>query len=185
MTKLGEVYFIAGEITIEMEQWLERQTGKHSQLRFKKEDQVRLLKFRTWSMRYKISIAEILDITVPLLKEHLKHIVQRYGIGVPIKVLTGPGALSMLRSALERKYPGDEHLLAWREAERDRQLRAERIEKLDGLPLKPKLHAPMSGETLEEYIDNYSQLAINKRREERRAASQRWRRRKSYRGNPW
>ena len=185
MDKLQEVYFIAAEIIIQMEEWMKRRDKKRTRLTYKKADQPRLLRLRTWSMRHHLPITEILDLLVPVLKERILY-KSKYGFEIPVKVLTGAAAGRILRYEIAKRYDGNEHILAWREMERERQLRAERIEELEGIPLKPRLHEAMpENETVSEYVDHYTQSVMQNRQRERQAAGERWRRRKKYRNSPW
>jgi len=184
MDKLGEVFFIAGEIIILMEDWMKRRDKKRTVLRFKKDDKVRLLKLRTWSLRYHVSITEILDMIVPPLLEQVRY--KSYGFGMPIRVLTGKSARRILSYQIDKRYPGQENLLVWKEAEREKQLRDEKLEELEGIPLKAKVHAALvDADSVEDYMDKYTDQIMQKREMERKAVSQKWRRRKRYRGNPW
>lgn len=183
--RLAEVYFIAGEIAIQMEDWMRKRDGYRTKLRFTKEDKVRLLRLRTWAMRHKIPIAEILDLVMPVLTERSKW-KKKYGFDITIRVLTGQASKKVLNFQLNKRYPGGENLAIWNEQEREIQLFAEKAEVLEGIPVKPKLTPVIrEDEDMEEYMVRYTKSVEAARESERRATSQKWRRRKNYRGNPW
>lgn len=111
---------------------------------------------------------------------------KKYGFDLTIKVLTGHAARKMLHFQISKAYPDDEHIHIWREHERQYQLQQEKIEAMEGIPLKPRLYAlKRADETVDEFIERYSRDAAKDRDFFRKAAAQKWRRRMRYRGNPW
>lgn len=182
---LSEVYFLAGEIAIQMEAWMKKRDGYRTKLRFKPEDKVRLLRLKTWSMRHHISIAEILDMVMPVLTERSKW-KKKYGFDITVRVLTGAASKKVLNFQLNKRYPAGENRAIWQEQEREAQLYAEKIDALEGMEVKPNLTPVIrADETTEEYMERYTKSVERARAIERKAVSQKWRRRKNYRNNPW
>ena len=81
----------------------------HMHLRYKPVDFYRLLKLRTWSIRYYTTPLEILELTVPVLRTQMARQKRTYGLGVNIATLTGRSAERILCEELAKKYPSGEN----------------------------------------------------------------------------
>ena len=164
---------------------MRKRDGYRTRLRFTKEDRVRLLRLRTWSMRHHISIAEILDMVMPVLTERSKW-KKKYGFDITIRVLTGNASKKVLNFQLTKIYPSGENIAIWKEQEREAQLLAEKVDAMEGIPVQPRLTPVMRpDEDTDDYMKRYTKSVEAARSDERKAVSQRWRQRKNYRNNPW
>ena len=190
MTPRRQLLFAGHKVAVEIQAWL-RANGQHKVVynitHFKLADQLRLLRFRTWSLVYKVDIGEILDIVVPVLRSyHSSYRPTGRGLGMTLGTLTGKMAEDVLRKELERRYPQNENVEVWREEERDRQLYAERMEELDGAAPRETVRGTMQDAALDPgYVDRYAKVVLAARERLRKEQDARWRTRKSYRGNPW
>jgi hypothetical protein len=142
---------------------------------------------KVWSYRYHVSVPEILSLVLPYLRKTINTNKKRYGLGVTIAALTGAGAEKILCEALFQKYPTDEHVSVWREAERMRQLEAEAREERGGLEQK-HISGPVSlleADSAEKFLESYSKRIITRRDRLRAAYSDPERKKLHYRSNPW
>jgi hypothetical protein len=176
---------IANEIAAALERWVERKEKRSVRLCFKKSDQLSLLKLRTWSFRYHLSIVDILDMILPVLRGQVKVKKKTYGLGVAVRSLVGPGAERVLVEEIKRRYPNGEHIAMWREQERERQLEAERLLESDGLVPREYTENLVTADSTEKFVTEYTRRTLAKRADNRSNRANRSRRRKKYRGNPW
>lgn len=184
--EVAELWKRANELVAELETWIASHDGRSLRLSVSEDDQVRLLKLRTWMFRYHLPVNEILDILIPLLRDRVKRKKISHRLGVAIRTLTGHGAEEMLVVELNRKYPGGEHVHAWKEAERERQLEVEQLEMSDGMPEKQmKLFNILDYPSTNAYLDDYRARIEAKRKLVSSESVPVWRKRKNYRGNPW
>src|SRR5678809_225253 len=110
MNQLAQLWVSTNQIIGELDEWVLRTDGKEVRLRFKKIDQVRLLKLRVWSFRYQMEISDILDLIMPILRAQMHYKKKRYGLGVSIRSLTGKGAERILTQELKRHDPEGDHI---------------------------------------------------------------------------
>lgn len=174
------------QIHRELVKWLEEREGHHSYATYKPVDLARLLKLKVWSLRYYTSVPEILDLVVPVLRYMVRTKHKRYGLGLSLAMLTGIGAEHILEQELKKKYPDGENIAFWKECQRDRQLRVEEQEELDGL--EPRQYIPrgiLECESVEDFAHKYEARLLKQREEWQRAVRQKWRKRKKYRNSPW
>jgi hypothetical protein len=179
----------AAEIQSMIELWLRVRDGQDVPLRYSREDQVRLLKYRTWMFRYLLSVQEILDMTIPVLRgiawrRQVKK-KRRRGLGISVTTLTGIGTERILKEQLQKAYPDAEHVSVWRERERDRQMAVERREKLGGMPeaMEKRLKI-IDYETPEAFVQHYERRLQRARQDEMEAVNPK-RRKRYYRWNPF
>lgn len=182
------VWSTAQEVVADIEHWLRVYENKTLFIRFKQADLLRLTRLKVWSYRYRISVSEILSLILPYLRKTLRtETKKRYGLGVTIAALTGSGAEKILIEAIRQKYPSDEHIAEWREAERTRQLEAEAREERGGLEQK-HISGPISlleADSAEKFLQSYSKRIITRRDRLRAAYSDPERKKLPYRSNPW
>ena len=179
------------EIVDRMEMWLRMRDGVDVPLHemYSRQEQLMLLKYRTWMLRYNLSIQEILDLTVPVLRQmaRIRHIkTKKYrGMGLTVKTLIGDGAERILREEIDRTYPDGEHITIWRELERDRQLAREHEEKIGGLPEVAEKGLRLADcATPEAFVQRYERR-LKRMRQEEMAAVDAKRRKRKYRWSPW
>lgn len=186
MTELTKLWNAVNEIISELDDWILKTDGKEVRLRFKPIDQVRLLKLRVWETRYKLSIEEIMDLIMPILRYHMLRKKTSYGLGVSVRSFTGTGAERILIKELEKTDPDGQHEEVWRQLEQETQLEAEAREERDGLPAKANLVIlPLDVENTQDWATWYQGKIERRRNTYRELIRQEWRKRKNYRGNPW
>lgn len=185
--RLSELWSVTLQMVGELETYLQRQTGKRARLQYKSDKQVRLLRLKLWSVRYKISVQEVLDLIVPGLRSQMQGIkFKKYGIGVGVNALTGKKAEEILRDNLRDRYPDNEHLTLWREQEKERQLERERTEDLEGLkPHEKPVVSLLESDSMEEFLTGYRDSIQKEKSQQDRVQTETWRKRKAYRGSPW
>jgi hypothetical protein len=165
----------------DLERWIDTRDDRRVRLFLNDKDKLRLLRLRVWSMRYKISIPEILDLIVKPLRKKVRG--RARGLGLSIATLTGAVAEEILEDRIVERYPDGANISAWKETERDRQLLAEWLEETDGMPVHDSVITLLEVGDVEDYTKAYAtRIAAARKRNE----SELWRRRrKRYRGNPW
>jgi hypothetical protein len=181
------LWSLAGEITAIIETWLREHEGKLLYAHFKRVDTLRLTRLQVWSWRHRVSIDEILSLTLPYLRKSTSGAQKsRYGLGCSVAALTGMGNEKILIEAIKLKYPGAEHRDIWRHEQRRRQLEAEAVEDSDGLQIKPRtVKSLLECDSVSGYIKSYREQVISTRRKMDAAISAPKRRRKLYQDNPW
>lgn len=187
---LNKMMVLAGTVSsllIRIEGWLFNTDGIRVPLhKIKGVDQCRLLKFRTWSLRYYVEVEEILEMVLPVLRNQMRSRVGK-GLGVPIKILTGRKAEEILRDQIKRRYPDGENKKVWASRERERQIQRELRDELSGMRERDVLRGKTRLEVgILEWTHEYQKQisARHKRWEKIRARNLRSKRR-GYRRNPW
>lgn len=145
-------------------------------------DQTRALRLKIWSLRYRLSVEEILDILVPILRTLVKKPKKNIILGIRIAGLTGDGAEKILKSEIEKRYPEHEHVALWREMERERQLCRER-EDDGGIVAPDRIGGMLDYPTLQAYCDSYRSKIEERRRNDE--VNEKQRRKRNYRWNPY
>ena len=77
------------------------------------DDQYRLLTLRTWSIKYKVPVSFVIQTVVEYWMRKLPPR-KKTGIGISVSTLTGPTSEKILTAEIERLYPDQEHLRAWK-----------------------------------------------------------------------
>lgn len=188
-SRIALVWELADQIAAEVCSWVKEKDGIDLYAGFSIENRLRLLKLRTWKLRYRLPVKEILSLVVPVLREHIesgfRKKSKRRGLGIGIPALTGRAAERILISQMKKKYPNNEHLAQWRQLERERQLSQEEQDETD-LPTRevpdPTL---LNSSSVASYVRRYRVRCLSRREKLEKEQSARWRRRKAYRGNPW
>ena len=177
---------VANTLT-DVESWLKDEDGAAPPLsKLKGMDQVQLLRLRTWSLRYFIPIKEILDMVLPILRNQM-HRRGRYGIGVPVRVLTGRKAQELLEDQIKRRYPEEEQIKVWASRERDRQVLKEIRDELGGLQERDRLRGHSKVDFgLKHWTQTYVKLIeVRRKRYQQIEARNKRSKRRMYRRNPW
>lgn len=187
-TSMSALWRASGEITQEIEHWLRLRDSVTLRLHFKASDQVALLRLRVWSTRYYLSVFEILDMVMPVLR----HVSRRprkqlKGLGVNVRTLTGQAAERILTQELPKIYPNGENRVAWKTKQQEMQLAAEAVHDADGLVSRqaPSCSSLLTAGSVQAFVSSYRLQVVGKRVAYREAVDQKWRRRRRYRGNPW
>ncbi len=174
---------LASMVTRDIERWIEVREQRRARLFLSEKDKLRLLRLRIWSMRYKISILEILDLIVPVFRKKFRLKGQGKGLGIPVSTLTGAVAEEILQDRLTEQYPDGANITAWKFAERERQLDAERMDEADGMAVRePKMPTLLEVGDVAEYSRIYAERVAQTRAAQ---SNQDWRKRRMYRDNPW
>ena len=186
MKSEASVWGYASQLVVELEHWLEHNDGRTGPLHLKRIDQLKLMRLRTWALRYKLPVQEILTLVMPVLRGQVKSKKKPFGLGFRVGVLVGNGAQRILLQEITKIYPCNEHIFAWRSQERERQLRIEQEIETDGLPVRvPKALTVLSCTTVESFISQYKNRITALRETTAKEETSRWRKKRHYRGNPW
>ena len=171
-------YRFAAEIYNALCDWV--LTTYKAQMRLTTSNQLRLLAFRTWSLRYKLPYAELFGLLIPKLREmFVLNPKSAMGVGAPFLVCRRSEAI--LEKAILEKYPQFEHLDAWREREKERQLAVEHAIALGGLQEKDNQLNVWD----DNYVERYLASVRAKREERAKEENSKWRRVRKYRNSPW
>ena len=183
---VAELWREANAIGRQIDRWIERHDSQRSYTVAAGLDQARLLRLRTWELRYHVRIPEILDLIVPSLRHQMSRPPRPGSLGVSVRALVGHAAEDMLKDAILRRYPAGEQQGIWRTREQDKQVALEYKEECDGLGQQRKpVAGPMAFETVAQFAQQYQVQLGRRLADHRKAASEVWRKRKHYRGNPW
>ena len=190
MSVQGDLQNQAGEVKLAVERWLHRADDSTVKLFLSDDDKFRLLRLKVWSIRWSIPVDEILDILIPILRKVVEGKGRQWkrlnkGLGIRITTLTGEASEKILIREIDRRYPQGENVSVLKSAEQDRQLIAEKVEEEGGefaVRSTPKL---ITSESIDDYVERYATRVQKEREEFDKASSEKWRRRKAYRGNPW
>jgi hypothetical protein len=188
--KIMAAWMAARDVQSEVEAWITNHDNAPGRLYLKPQDQFRLLILKAWTFKFKITMEELLDILIPVLRKVTKEKQARYkpgGLMVQVSALTGNYARSIVTSTLGQKYPNQEHLLLWRERQRKMQLEREEEEELEGLAARDKDPFALLDEgDVQSFISGYIKKSVKRRQQMQDALEEEWRRRKHYpSGNPW
>ena len=182
---LANVWGQAARVIAVCERWLASRDQNRTALKFNKVDQLKLTTLNVWAMRHRISVMEVLDILLPILRTQTRGL-RHSALGVPVKVLTGSRAKAILEEHVRRRYPDKEHVQLWKETERDRQLEAERAEDMEGLTTKSQgIGGLLDYSSTKAYTDAFIASIRRGRNAYMSAAGDKSRRKRKYRGNPW
>jgi hypothetical protein len=174
---------LASRMMHAIEDWVESREERHLKLFLSAKDRVRILRLRTWTLRYRVTAGELLDIVMPVLRRIQKGGRRKPGphsLGIRITSLTGKFAEQVLREGVLSAG------VDWRERERDRQLAAEEAEAADGMRVREQgMTSVLEAGSVRQYTADYTARVMARREKLRREAAAAWRRRRAYRGNPW
>jgi len=115
-----------------------------------------LLSLRTWSLKYKLTPEEILDVLVPFwskFERKYKNNKGRKGLGVGVSTFCSDRSEEVLKKYIAENHPNQENIQAWRAREQEKCLRRDKIK---GQPVFLKT-------SLRDYVASY-QKRISKTR---------------------
>lgn len=181
---VAKAYGLANEVVGILQTWIQADKQKSIHISFTKEQQLKLLKLRLLSERYKLDIPEILDILVPLMRDRFMHNKRTFGLGININVLCGQAAERWLFEELKKHDSDDDHIVEFKARARDRQIEAELALDSDGVAERVQYSA-LDAPSIPLFIEAYSKRVLSKRTEDEKMRNDPSRRRKPYRGNPW
>ena len=182
---LAEVWHLANGIIGELEAWLAH-GGKSMRLTISPINQARLLRLRVWSIRYCLSIAEILDLIMPILRAQVRQPKHTHGLGISVNALAGDAAERILKAEIPKRYREGEHIQIARMHEQQFQLYREQLDALDGLaPREHFTRSFMDTETVEQFVTMYRKHVTSRRNTYQDEMGAKWRSRKAYRYSPW
>lgn len=150
------------------------------ELFFKKPDNLtlyRLLSLRTWSMKYKLPLKEILKVLLSFWdsiagRRRTKSYGSVKGLGCTIPCLCGDRSEELLQEYLEKKYPNRENEREWKAARREDYIRTRK------LSIKFK-------NTLGPALQSYTDSVLSVREKNRIVESRMKKTKRRYPGNPW
>ncbi len=182
---------MANSTIADLECWL-RRGGKSVRLNLPPKSQAQLLRLQVWSIRYYLSVTEILDLIMPVLLSQIHRPKRSHGLGVSVGLLISDKTEHILQVEINRRYRELEHIKIAKTQEQERQLRAEQIEELEGLPAREHymgtiavdMDGPIS-RSIDKFVVGYTQHALAKRSSYQTQLHAKWRTRKAYRNNPW
>ena len=184
--EVTELWRRSNEIQSAIEHWIQDHDHKHVPVRYKPADQLKLLKFRTWQLRHKLSVPEILNLIVPVLRGQMLGRGRNYGLGIGVRTLVGRGSERILLEEIAKFYPSSEHISMWRDQERERQIDAEHNEDLDGMEsTSNKIPTLMDCDSVDQYLSRYKKKILHSRQVHEVEVTKASRKRKAYRGSPW
>ena len=160
---------------------------KEVALHYRPQDRLRLLRLQSWSLAYKVSVAHLLDLTVPSLRTQWKGKKPNSPLGISLRMLVNEGCKRILLEELKKRYPQQEHKLEWKHDEQQLQLNREYWEVQGELSTK-RVRADqnvLDFGTMREYVQHYKKKVLRVRQEQRIAQASLRRKRKPYRDNPW
>lgn len=181
---VARAYGLANQVAGILQDWLQADKQKAIHVSFTKDQQLRLLKLRLLSQRYKLDIPEILDILVPVLRSRFMHNKRTFGLGININVLCGQAAERWLFEELKKHDPDDDHVVEYKARARDRQIDVELTLDSDGVNDRVQYSA-LDAPDIPSFIEAYRKRVLSKRTEDEKMRNDPSRRRKPYRGNPW
>src|ERR1017187_7585155 len=182
---LAVVGDMANVIIGELEAWLAH-GGKPMRLTISPINQARLLRLRVWSIRYHLSIGEILDLIMPILRAQVRQPKHTYGLGISINALAGDAAERILKAEIPKRYKEGEHIQIARMQEQQHQLYREQLDALDGLaPREHFTRSLMDVATVGQFVSMYREHVTSKRNTYQDEMNAKWRSRKAYRNSPW
>lgn len=190
MTRNKQLSFVwnkINDITIALEQFVWEEDERRIRVYLKKPDQLRLLTLYKWSLKYYLPISEIIKILIPVVRTVCKR--QRFlprALGVRITSLTGRAGERIIQEEIERRYPANEHIQYWKEAQRRKQIEAEDSEGEEGVLVRSSpVRSPLQYKHPMMFVEAYRERLQKDIRESERIISSKRRRRKAYRWNPW
>lgn len=140
-------------------------------------DETRLLVLRTWALRYRVTVEEILDLLVPTMRKQ-RTLKKTAFLGFQIATLTGQWGETLLQEKLKKRYPNGQNFELWRSREKQRHMDREEAEDSPSPSRPANAKKDPAG-----YIEQYRARVEAAQVEEEKGTQ--WRRRKKYRNNPY
>lgn len=194
MNNVVQLWGYANQLVDTIGKWVEAHDKKRIPLNYSKLDQLHLMTLRTWALRYRLPVYEILDLVVPVLRDAIKGQVGHrrrarrplVGLGVSVTTLTGLAAERILLDQIGKKFPDAQHIGIWRYEERYRQIQREQLSDADDIPTRQAPTATLLGSSsTSAFIQIYSRRIQAERSKEAGEMASKSRKRKAYRWNPW
>ena len=138
-------------------------------------DRYRLLSLRTWMLKYKLSLEEILGVLVPIWSGYIKSrkVVSAESLGFMVSTLCGDKSQEILERHIKKTYPHDEHIATWRQEKQETFMRKRKI-----------LEFYQAG-SLKTYVDQYHKDALEERAYVTKFITSRKRTRRRWLDSPW
>jgi hypothetical protein len=147
----------------------------------KDDDLYRLLSLRTWTLRYKLPLSEILEIILKfwdsiVSKRRMKALQKQQfrGLGCTIPCLCGDRSQEIVAEYVKKKYPNGENVRAWKAERRAMHMRTGRI----NLVFR-------RGDSLNSVVDRYREKVIMNRNRNQKIYTRMRRTKRRYPDNPW
>lgn len=187
MNQVSRLWWYANKIVATIGTWIEVHDKKHIILHYSKTDQLRFMTLRTWELRYRVPVYEILDILVPIMRGVVKaKRSKQSALGVSAATLTGQAAERILADNLLKRFPNAEHIAVWRSTERERQLTRERQQDTEGVAVRqPQPLTILQSKSTTAFLETYKKRVMARRVDEQSELTNKERKRKAYRWNPW
>lgn len=121
---------------------------------------------------------------MPYYAEKFKRFANRKdGLGCKLATLLGKKSEVMLKDAIVREFPNDEHLTLWNQEQQESIMAAEEDEDADEFTSKPK--TLLQFDTPEQYVKYYRRRVTSKRRDLQKLWEDPKRKLRQWRGNPF
>jgi hypothetical protein len=131
-----------------------------------------------------VPISFILKTLVPYYAEKFKRFSQRSdGLGCKLATLLGKKSEIMLRDAIAREFPNDEHITLWNQEAQYEVLASEEGDDEEELATKPK--SMLHFNTPEEYVKSYRRRVNSRRKDLQKLWEDPKRKARTWRGNPF
>ena len=154
--------------------------GGRKSLRFLSvKDKQQLLILETWSQRYKLPVAWIFEQLLRYYGFREGKWRMKGNLPASIQTLTAPSAEDILKQMIDEEFPARENVMVWRQREQDRILRD--IMKEDGENVR---RTPVDFNTREGF-NSYYMRRIDRLRQREENLSDRLKKSRPYRGNPF
>lgn len=137
-------------------------------------DQLRLLTLRTWSLKYHLPVEEILKVLIGYWSKRFERGNKKgkKGLGCKIGTLCGDVSESILKTYIQKQYPGGENVTAWKIDKQARILRTTEMRQF-------------YSKTIQTFMKRYQQTTAKARKQTVVALSKGNLTRRRYPGNPW
>jgi hypothetical protein len=154
---------------------LKKETGREYLKAPKIDEQYRLLTFRYWISKHKVSLEFIVQHVVKYwIKKYERPRKSRIkiGVGVRLATLTGMVSEQILLKNINAEFPNEENVLDWRQQQRNKQIPIE-------------ISNISRGENPEDFVKNYLARVERKQRTADWDVDKKKRFKRNYRDNPY
>ncbi len=137
----------------------------------------RLLSLRTWTLRYKLPLDEVLTVVLGfwdnvINKRRTRVLSEQRGLGCTIPCLCGDRSEELIEEYIKRKYPNGEHIRAWKMSKQAAYIRIRPIKML----YKGSFRL---------MIEDYTKKVVADRSRNQAIVERKSRARRRYPDNPW
>lgn len=179
-TELRELDRIAFRMYADVVRYLEAHGRKMYGLSLT--DKYRLLKFRNWMERYKISLEFILDTLLPYYQRRFKTENHKKGLGVKVTTLTGKKSEQIISDKVFEQFPNGENISLARH-DRITEIIARRTGEDD--EFSPKIKTLLDFKSPEAYTRYYDKKTRRQSSEYLKETDRKENKLRRYRGSPW